>query len=336
MELPDDRAFESAVSEFVRNDSCRELFEEGNVLALFWCIISCSEEDRPVPNWARDALASRFKAYRNPNISLEKAMFGPARLGRHADPRREVAEKQAKVHKLAAVVAAEAEGHRGDAKFDRAQKLASELVRQRPDILAAEAQLHSASAQIGVATAAMFPQITLSGTYGSSTTSISELFSGPAAAWAIGGQLVTPIFHAGALWFQRRAAIEGYNQSAATYRQTVLAGLAQVADALGALQHDATMVSAQSRQETAAHDALRVIDVNYEAGLANYLDVLIADIQYNQAIITRIGGEAQRLQDTVALFVALGGGWWDAQDRILHPTGTAMSAQPGGNRSRPS
>jgi len=195
--------------------------------------------------------------------------------------------------------------------------LPSELVRQRPDILAAEAQLHSASAQIGVATAAMFPQLTLSGSYGSASTSIADLFSGPAAAWAIGGQLAQPIFHGGALWFQRRAAIDGYNQSAATYRQTVLEGLAQVADALRALQHDATQVEAQSRQEDTAHEALRVIDVTYRAGLANYLDVLVADIQYNQATIARIGGQAQRLQDTVALFVALGGGWWAVQDRIV-------------------
>lgn len=195
--------------------------------------------------------------------------------------------------------------------------LPSELVRQRPDILAAEAQLHSASAQIGVATAAMFPQITLSGSYGSASTSVADLFSGPAAAWAIGAALAAPVFHGGALWFQRRAAIDSYNQSLALYRQTVLVGLAQVADSLRALQHDATQVEAQSRQETAAHEALRLIDVSYRAGLANYLEVLVADAQYNQATIARIGGQAQRLQDTVALFVALGGGWWNAPDRIL-------------------
>jgi len=195
--------------------------------------------------------------------------------------------------------------------------LPSELVRQRPDILAAEAQLHSASAEIGVATAAMFPQLTLSGSYGSTSTSISNLFSGPAAAWAIGAQLAQPIFHGGALWYQRRAAIDSYRQSLAVYRQTVLAGLAQVADALRALEHDATQVEAQSRQEAASRDALGLVDVTYQAGLANYLEVLVADVQYDQATIARIGGQAQRLQDTVALFVALGGGWWDAQDRIL-------------------
>ncbi len=190
--------------------------------------------------------------------------------------------------------------------------LPSELVRQRPDILAAEAQLHSASAQIGVATAAMFPQTTLSGSYGSTSTSTGDLFSGPAAVWSIGADLAAPVFHGGALWFQRRAAIDSYQQSLATYRQTVLSGLAQVADTLRALQHDATQVEAQSRQETAAHESLRLTDVNYRAGVANYLDVLVADVQYNQASIARIGGQAQRLQDTVALLVALGGGWREA------------------------
>ena len=86
---------------------------------------------------------------------------------------------------------------------------------------------------------------------------------------------------------------------------------------MGALEHDATQVEAQSRQEATAHEALRLVDVNYRAGLANYLDVLVADIQYNQASIALIGGEAQRLQDTVALFVALGGGWWSEPERIL-------------------
>lgn len=195
--------------------------------------------------------------------------------------------------------------------------LPSELVHQRPDILAAEAQLHRASAEIGVATAAMFPQVTLSGTYGSTGTSITDLFGGPAAAWSIGAGLAAPIFHGGALWFQRRAAVDSYQQSLATYRETVLSGLAQVADTLRALQHDATQVEAQSRQEAAAHEAWRLTDVNYRAGVASYLEVLVANVQYNQASIARIGGQAQRLQDSVALFVALGGGWWDAQEQIL-------------------
>jgi NodT family efflux transporter outer membrane factor (OMF) lipoprotein len=193
--------------------------------------------------------------------------------------------------------------------------LPSELVRQRPDILAAEAQLHLASAEIGVATAAMFPQITLSGGYGSTSTSTADLFSGPAAAWSIGAGLAAPIFHGGALWFQRRAAIDSYQQSLATYRQTVLTGLAQVADTLRALQHDATQLTANSRQYDAAQQAWRLTQVNYRAGLVNYLQVLTANTQSEQAEIAFIGSRVQRLQDTVALLVALGGGWREAREK---------------------
>ncbi len=195
--------------------------------------------------------------------------------------------------------------------------LPSELVRQRPDILAAEAQLHEASAQIGVATAALYPHLTLTGTYGWTDTSPSPLFSGPNAIWLYGAQLATPLFHGGSLWFKRRSAIDSYEQSLASYRQTVLSGLAQVADLLRGLEHDAEQVEAAERQEAAAHEGLRLISVNYQSGVANYLEVLISDVQENQAMIASVGGRAQRLQDSVALFVALGGGWWNAKDEIL-------------------
>jgi NodT family efflux transporter outer membrane factor (OMF) lipoprotein len=193
----------------------------------------------------------------------------------------------------------------------------SELVRQRPDILAVEAQLHAASAEIGVATAALYPHLTLTGTYGWDNTSPSPLFAGPNAIWLYGAQLAAPLFHGGTLWFKRRSAIDSYQQSFATYRQTVLAALAQVADLLRALEHDAEQVAAQARQEKAAHEALRLTSVNYQSGVASYLEVLISDVQENQAMIASIGGRAQRLQDSVALFVALGGGWWNAKDVIL-------------------
>jgi outer membrane protein TolC len=111
--------------------------------------------------------------------------------------------------------------------------------------------------------------------------------------------------------------MDSYDQSFATYRQAVLAGLAQVANALRALEHDAQQVEAQARQEAAAHEALRLTTVNYQSGVANYLEVLISDVQENQAMIASIGGRAQRLQDSVALFVAIGGGWWNAKGEIL-------------------
>ena len=195
--------------------------------------------------------------------------------------------------------------------------LPSDLVHRRPDILAAEADLHRASAEIGVATAALFPSFTLSGSYGWNSTSVTDLIVPESRMWAIGAGLAAPVFHGGTLWFQRRAAIDTYQQALGTYRQTVLSGLAQVADLLRGLQHDAQQVAAQSRQYQAAQEGLRLTEVNYRAGTIDYLQVLIANAQYEQASISYIGGRAQRLQDTVALFVALGGGWWNATAAVL-------------------
>lgn len=197
--------------------------------------------------------------------------------------------------------------------------LPSDLVRQRPDILVAEAQLHSASAQIGVATAAMFPSFTLNVNYGWNSTSLSSLFAANTAFWTMGASLATPLIQGPTLWYQRKAAIDAYQQALANYRQTVLAALAQVADALDALQHDAQTLHAQSRALNAAAEELHLIQANYQAGTVNYLQVLIADYQYQQAQLGYIQAMGQRLQDTAALFVALGGGWWNS------PTGRPRS-----------
>jgi len=196
--------------------------------------------------------------------------------------------------------------------------LPSDLVQQRPDILAVEAELHSASADIGVATAALFPSFTLGGSYGWNNTHIGDLLKNSSSIWSLGANVAAPLFHGGTLSARRRAAIEAYNQSSATYRQTVLSAFGQVADNLRALEHDAGTLRAQSEALTAAEEALNVIHANYNSGLANYLQVLIANNQYHQAKILHIAAQAQRLQDTVALFVALGGGWWNAEESVPH------------------
>ncbi len=194
--------------------------------------------------------------------------------------------------------------------------LPSELVRQRPDILASEAQLHSASGDIGVATAALFPSFTLSGSYGFEGASFNNLLKKSSSVWDLGANVVAPIFHGGTLSAERRAAIEAYNQSLANYRQTVLSALAQVADTLRGLGNDADAQQAQSSSLSAAEEALRLVTFNYRAGTVNYLQVLIADYQYHQAKIGYIQARAQRLQDTVALFAALGGGWWNKAEEV--------------------
>jgi len=191
--------------------------------------------------------------------------------------------------------------------------LPSDLVRQRPDILSAEAQLHGASAGIGVATAAMFPSFNLSGTYGVAGPNLGTLTSGRGTFWSLGPSANVPVFQGGRLWYGRSAAIDAYQAAQAGYRQTVLDAFAQVADSLQALGHDAEALQAQADSRRAANEALRLVQAGYQSGITAYLDVLVADVQAHQATIAYLQAVAQRHQDTVGLFVALGGGWWNAR-----------------------
>ena len=155
--------------------------------------------------------------------------------------------------------------------------LPSALVRQRPDILAAEAVAHSASAGIGVATAAMLPNITLSGGYGTSSNTLGSLFAASGNVWSLGAGIATPVIQGPTLWYKREAAIDSYKQMMALYRQTVLGAFEQVADNLRALDNDAQSLAAEDRALATAKEALHLVQTNYRAGTANYLDVLNAD-----------------------------------------------------------
>jgi len=186
------------------------------------------------------------------------------------------------------------------------------LVRQRPDVLVAEEQLHGANAAIGVATAAMLPNLTLSASYGVSNTSPGDLFAANSPAWSLGAGLTQPVFHGGTLYWQRRAAIDARDAAAAQYRQTVLAAFEQVADTLRGLEHDAEAVASETLAMESGEKAVHLLQADYRAGIATYLQLLVADAQYLQARIGWVEAVAQRLQDTVALYVALGGGWWNA------------------------
>jgi NodT family efflux transporter outer membrane factor (OMF) lipoprotein len=194
--------------------------------------------------------------------------------------------------------------------LDLPVSLPSELVNQRPDILSAEALMHVASANIGIATAAMFPSFSLSGTYGGASTTLANL-SAVSKFWSIGPTATTPVFQGNSLWYVRRASIDAYHLSQATYRQTVLSAFEQVADSLKALEHDAEGLQAQVEAKRAAGETLNLLQVNYRAGLVGFADVLAADVQLHEATIGYLQALAQRHQDTVALFVALGGGWWN-------------------------
>jgi len=190
--------------------------------------------------------------------------------------------------------------------------LPSELVHQRPDILSAESQLHSDSAKIGVATASLFPTISLSASYGYNNHSLADLFISNGNIWAMAANFAQPLFHGGTLWFNRKAAIQTYEHSLANYQQTVISAFQQVADTLKALEHDAETQTAQLESLHTSDQSLGLINANYQAGLVNYLQVLTVNSQYQQARIGYLQALAQRFQDIVALFVALGGGWENA------------------------
>jgi NodT family efflux transporter outer membrane factor (OMF) lipoprotein len=197
--------------------------------------------------------------------------------------------------------------------------LPSELARQRPDILAAEAQLHADSAAIGVATAQLYPSITLSGSLSQESRDAGVLFNGASTLWSLAAGLTAPVFHGGTLQAQRRAAIDAYRASFATYRQTVLQGFQQVADSLQALAHDAELVAAERQVLESAEAALALQRLSYAAGKSDLLQLLDAQRAYQQARLGYARALAQRLQDTAQLFVALGGGWWQAGDDHSSP-----------------
>jgi len=188
--------------------------------------------------------------------------------------------------------------------------LPSHLVRQRPDILAAEALMHQAGAQVGVATAQLFPQINLSAADASEAATFSSLFSAGSNMWSVTAGLTQPIFHGGTLLAKRRASLAAWDAAKAQYQQTVLQGFQNVADSLRALSDDAEALRIGREAESFAKGTLNLSEKSYALGAASYLDLLSAEQQYQQAKINRVQVEALRYADTVALFQSLGGGWW--------------------------
>ena len=189
--------------------------------------------------------------------------------------------------------------------------LPSKLVQQRPDVQAQEALLHAASAQIGVATAKLFPDFTISANVGSIATRLGDMFVPGSAIWSFGGNLLQPIFHGGELIHKRRAALAAYEQAAAQYRSTVLQAFQNVADTLSALEFDATELKTQDAAVQAAFQSLEMTQQQYQIGSVTYLSLLNSQHDYQQARIGQINAQARRYADTAALFQALGGGWWN-------------------------
>jgi NodT family efflux transporter outer membrane factor (OMF) lipoprotein len=183
------------------------------------------------------------------------------------------------------------------------------LVERRPDIRAAEAALHAASAQIGIARAARLPNISLTASLGSSALSTGTLFKSGAGFWSIGADLVQPIFHGGTLMHQQRNAEALYDQAAAQYRSIVLVAFQGVADALHAIDTDARGLRASEAAEKAARTSLEISRKQWRLGTIAYPAVLQAEQAYQQAAVATIQARTTRYTDMVALFQALGGDW---------------------------
>ena len=184
---------------------------------------------------------------------------------------------------------------------------------------AAEANVHAANAQIGVAIANRLPQITLSGNDGSTALAISKLFSPGTNAWTIAGNALQPVFDGGTLRYKQQGAEEAWVQSVAQYRSTVLVAFQNVADALRALQADARALNAAVAAEQAAQRSFDLVRRQLEQGQVSLPILLSAQQAYLQTSLARVQAEAARLADTVALFQALGGGWWNRWEATIMP-----------------
>ncbi len=192
--------------------------------------------------------------------------------------------------------------------------LPSALVEQRPDVQQYAALLHQATAQIGVATANLLPQLTLTGSYGGEAQRFADVFSPSSVVWGLVGAVTQPLFNGGQLTHQRRAAVAAAQVAAANYKATVITAFENVSNTLYALGADADALVAAAAAARAASGSLELVQAQYRSGGASYLQVLLAEQNQQTAAIALVKARAQRYADTAALFQALGGGWWNRRD----------------------
>jgi NodT family efflux transporter outer membrane factor (OMF) lipoprotein len=204
--------------------------------------------------------------------------------------------------------------------------LPSKLVEQRPDVRAAEEQLHSANALVGVAIANMLPNVTLSANGGYTAIELAGLFSPINKFWTLAGSATHTIFDGFFLLHQKRAAEATYQQAAWAYQATVIAAFQNVADSLRALQSDADALKAARDFQRAAKVSLDLADQQFRAGNVNFIVLLNAQQTYQQARLAFVQAQANRLSDTAALFLALGGGWWNREEIVEQKLDVATSA----------
>jgi len=188
--------------------------------------------------------------------------------------------------------------------------LPSQLVEQRPDVKAAAAAWHSASAEVGVAIAAELPQFSITSNYGVNADKLRQLIYPGSGFWSFSGNVAQTVFDGGTLLHTRRAADQALIQAAAQYRSTVLGAFQNVADTLHAVQADADSLAASQEAEQAAKVTLEVTQHQYQSGYVSFLVLLSAQEAYQQALVTLVTAQSNRYADSAALYQALGGGWW--------------------------
>jgi multidrug efflux system outer membrane protein len=193
--------------------------------------------------------------------------------------------------------------------------LPSELLQRRPDILVAEQQLAAATARIGAAKADRFPKITLTGLLGSASPQLSKFFTDPASYGVAGAGFTGPLLNAQMLGFQQEAAEAQAKQALAQYEQRILIAFREVEDSLVAVRTARTQNEAQQQQVTALQSALKLAELRYKGGLANYLDVLVSRRNLFEAELSMTSSRRLHLVSVVQLYKALGGGWSPEMDR---------------------
>ncbi|MFC4761772.1 efflux transporter outer membrane subunit [Dyella koreensis] len=221
---------------------------------------------------------------------------------------------------LLAALSGRTPDHALDATFtlDRLQlptdlpvSLPAQLVEQRPDVRTAAEQLHAASADVGVAVANRLPNVQIDANFGRTSVKTRTLFAGGAGFWALRTNVTRPLFDGGALKHKQRAAEAAYQQAAAQYRGAVIAAAQEVADTLHAIQADAETLVAVERAERAAARSLAIARRQLAWGDLSASAVLTTELAWQQTALALVQARAARLTDTVALFQALGGGWWN-------------------------
>lgn len=192
--------------------------------------------------------------------------------------------------------------------------LPAQLVEQRPDVRMAEEQLHSASAQVGVAIANRLPNVQINGSFGGTSEKASQVFSAGSGFWSLGASVTQPLFDGGTLKHKQRGAEAAYTQAAAQYRSTVLQAVQNMADTLHAIDADAQALAANERAERAAAHSLDVAKRQLALGDLSESAMLSTELAWQQTALALVQARAARYADTVALFQALGGGWWHRKD----------------------